>query len=304
MARFIRNIVIFSFLMLVGLGACEYYARRQPDVYSGKADYVAVNGGDIETLFIGSSLTYWGVAPNVWDGGKAYNLAFNGQTIDMVYYLLKRRMKDMPNLERVILEVAYFTFFDSFFEDTEHWAKWIPYEVHLDVGRHPKLSRYGFEISCPPIFRQKVVPWAEQPLENCDSLGHADYRNLSVRSTEWKSSKDLIIQSHTISDWENVSGNYNYFAGVLELCRRAGVEVIVCMFPAHESYYTRIDPGQLAKMYELIGTLKSRYGFRFLDYFKDARFNDGDFFDVVHLNNDVGAHKFTRILHDDIMKSF
>lgn len=288
--------------MLTGLGACEFYARKQPDVYSGKAAYVDLNGGCIETLFVGSSLTYWGIAPEVWDEGNAYNLAFNAQTIDMSYYLLESRMKQMPNLKRVILEVAYFTFFDPFFEDTEDWEMWIPYVVHLDAEKHSKLSRYGFEISCPPIFRQKIVPWAEQKDESCDRLGHADYRNLAERPEGWRSSKNWIIPHHTISDWGYVAANYHYFAAVIDLCMNAGVEVVVCMFPSHESYYMNIDSGQLAKMYELVGNLQRRYGFRFLDYFRDARFDDGDFFDVVHLNNDVGSHKFTRILHDDIMK--
>lgn len=294
--------MIFSFLMLAGLGACEFYARQQPNVYSGKAAYVDLNGRGIETLFTGSSLTYWGIAPDEWEGGKAYNMAFNAQTVDMIYYVLKNRMADMPNLKRVVLEVAYFTFFDPFFEDTERWEMCIPYEVHLKVGKHSRLSRYGFEISCPPLFRQKIIPWAEPADESCDSLGHADYRTLSVRPKEWMASRDMIIQVHTIPDWSYLTDNYRYFTDVLELCRKAGVEVTVCMFPAHKSYYSDIDARQLAKMYELIGELKSRYGFRFLDYFRDPRFGDGDFFDVVHLNNDVGAPKFTRILHDDIMR--
>lgn len=302
MKKFVRNIIIFSLLVCVGLGIMEFFARKQVvGDYVYKAERIKLTGDSIQTLFIGSSLTHMGIDPHAWPDGHAFNLGFLGLNIDGMYYIFKSQLREIPCIKTVVLEMSYFIFFDKIAEESTYWRSWIPITVHLKTDRHSRFSRYGFELADPPEMRTKLLPWRRKSIFNSDSLGHYIDRPLSIRDVGWKSSIRNIADDHIIPDWKYMVYNLRYYARLLQLCRSKGLEVIVVMHPAYAGYVAALEPVQMRQMYRMASALQAEFGFRFLDYFQDSRFEDDDWWDAVHMNTDVGASKFSRILYEDII---
>ncbi len=298
MKRFVINIIIFSLLMLLGLGLCEWHSRCVPSIVKQRVAWIDANGASVETLFLGSSVSYWAVSPELFDA-HSYNLSSNGQTIDMSYYILQSQIDKLPNLHRIVLELAYFTFFDDEWErSTDGWFRWIAPTIYYRTTKHSRFSRYGFEMSYLPDFRRKMVSWREQDIVKESPRGHATYRPQHDRLKKWKQSIIWINVDSTLLQGECVPANVEHFNGIFELCAQRNIEVIVVIYPMSQLYRDSVSGDVVAETYRLLHSIQHPY--RLLDYSADARFNDDDFFDVLHLNTDVGAVKMTKILRADL----
>jgi hypothetical protein len=80
-----------------------------------KLDYLKAHRADYDTLFVGSSRVYHGIAPQVFDAVTAaagkpthtFNLGINGmQPPESLYVLRKALDLNLPHLQRVFLEIA------------------------------------------------------------------------------------------------------------------------------------------------------------------------------------------------------
>lgn len=295
MRRFIRNIVIFGVLFSVGLLLCEWYVRSRRDAIFDRAEYIRENGARIKTIFLGSSISFWGISPSAADSSQ-YNMAFNSQTLELSYNILKSQLPYLPNLRNVYLEAAYFTFFDPPIEQDYWWYLWIKSNLYYGTVHRPMNPKYNFELAYPAEFRRKMLPWSEPPEIRQNVFGHAVYRPLAQRDSDWQRTVEIIEPSYTAPDWRWKDYNTEYFEKIIRLCREHDIRLTVLIFPAHRVLREALNPEQLAEMYGIVGGMRERYGFEVIDFFEDARFTDDDFFDVSHLNNDAGAAKMTLLV--------
>jgi len=279
--------------------------RSTPSIQWERANWLQSNGKEIHTLILGSSLSFWGISPSDI-GSTTYNLAYNSQTPDISYHILKSNIKYMPHLKCVLLEVAYFTFFDPPLEHTIFWNDWIAATLYFNTDKHSVFSKYGFEISNPIEFRQKLLPWRKNEIsESIDRQGHATYKPLSQRAQQWQASVQWIAHQHTRKDNTWVDFNIDYYSKILHFCKERRIEVAVLFPPSPSFYWENIDAEQLEQTYDIIAELQDKFKFKFLDYSHETRLNDNDFADATHLNTDVGAKHFSKILaldHPDIFK--
>ncbi|RMG71008.1 MAG: hypothetical protein D6722_07650, partial [Bacteroidetes bacterium] len=93
-------------LLFLGLEALQRYL---PGDYPAKKAGLEARRGEIETLILGSSHSYMGIAPQALHG-EAYNLAFTAQTLYFDQFLLEKYLDSLPRLRRVILPVSYISY--------------------------------------------------------------------------------------------------------------------------------------------------------------------------------------------------
>jgi hypothetical protein len=300
MRRFLKNILLFAALTLAGLAAIEFLARHsgQIDYVRYKADRMKLDGDTVKTVFIGSSVTFQGIDPAYWADGHAFNLGSNAAYLEMQYYLVKAVLPLLPNLETLSLEFTQSTFYAGELESGNLWYMWIPYTLYYGTDKYGALSRYAYEMAYPPELRRRLLPWKAAALE-CDSNGHSVRWPLAARRADWNRAFSATDSIREVERAERVGQNIGFFTAILDMCRNRGVEVMIRVMPMHPSYVRRFDKRQLRFTYRELYALKAKYHFRVMDYLDDPRLADDDMDDITHLNTDVGAAKWTRIIYDD-----
>jgi hypothetical protein len=299
MKRFLLYVALFSAMILATLAAGEWLVRRAPNPYRTKAEAVAARGGEVETLILGSSLTYYGVIPSEYGPGTL-NLANVSQLYEWDYLLLKRYAALMPRLRLVIIPVSYCSFFDPPFTEADEWWYETYYQLYMGVKRHSWLSRYGSEVANFPVYAGKVrniLQGREGVVSDADGFGLG--YTVEARQLNWESTGPATARRQTAPDDRYVSYNLEYLNRLVELCRELGAEPVLVTTPWWHTYRESLEPSQRDRSKALAADVARRYGLRYLDFSADGRFVDEDFYDADHLS-DRGALKFTHLLRDTI----
>ena len=297
MARFLKNILLFSLLIVAGLAACEVNSRRQPHPLKYQDEYICKRGTEISRLIIGPSSIWWGVDPAMFPNDSVFTIAYNGQHISRSLHALEHYLPYMPNLREIVIGILPCTFFDHTDMASKNYEGEIAYAVHSPLAKHPIWSPYNYTIFFPANFRQRLLPWKEKQDTMYDGLGHATSSPTHRRSRHWRNSARWLRSQHVAEDYDFVGYNVANMCRLLELCRDHGVNVTVVATPVHSEYTEMIPRPQMALHYSIIRGLQQDYGFRFRDYSEDSRITDDAFYDVVHLSTDVGAAQFLSLIH-------
>lgn len=301
MRKFLIQCFKFGMLVATTLAAGEYLVRTYVDnPYKFKHEWMSRNAGDVEILVLGSSHTYYGINPALFDS-KAFNLANVSQIFHYDYVLLTQYAGLYDSLKTVILPVSYFSFFDPEFEDSDtDWIYAVNYKIYMDVNEHSDFSKYNFELSRPAIYSGKLSSLLSGKGLSYDSLGMGtDYLSGS-KQIGWEETGKQTAVRHTSAGHDAVEGHFRYARKIADFCRKRHLELVLVTTPAWHSYYENLDLIQAEMTDSLIGVLRDQYGLHYLDYMRDKRFTADDFYDADHLSSDVGARKFTDILIHDL----
>lgn len=300
MKRFIIDIILFSLLMAAGLGACELFVRTRTNTISYQHHYVHEHGDGITTLILGASSIWWGTDPSLFPSDSVFSMANNGQSLHHSRRILETCSPYMPALREVILGILPCSFTDYPNEVTDSWMSEIPYTIYTEFNEHHPWSRYNFEISFPPRFRQILVPWLDGTHDKFDRLGHSTQSPQQERAPAWRDGFRWISKGHVARDFRYVRYNTAEMRALLEFCRSKNIKVTVVQTPLYPAYTLGIPHRQMALHYTLLRGLQREFGFRFLDYADDPRIGADAFYDVVHLSTDTGACRFTPLLVRDL----
>lgn len=299
MKKFLRQIIIFSSIIILILAIGEIVARFLPTSYGYKHHWMMENGDKVSTLVLGSSHTYYGVRPDAF-ADSTFNLANISQTPEYDLALMERYLPLMPNLRRVIIPISYFTYRDPVIEKGDEWTLAVRYKIHMDLPLHSDFSIYNFEITDFDAYKGKLKNLIlKAPSNQCDSLGFGLGYTLSSRSEKWKEMGAERALKHTLETPGRFKDVRSIQDSLLSLARKHDIEVVFITTPAHSGYTEALDADQLAEMYEGIGELVKGDGVVYFDFLNDSRFSESDFYDPDHLN-DEGAEKFTQILYSSL----
>ena len=210
--------------------------------------------------------------------------------------LLRRYAPQCENLKAVVLPVSYFSLFDKELENGgESWLV-TNYEKYMGTARYPFFSRYKFELSHLPMYRNKLkgVVKGEMPVE-CDANGFGVGYSVERRSSTWKDDVHFAVERHTAPDAGMLEYNTAHLCRILDYCRERRLRTVLVTTPVWHGYHEALDSVQLGKMYDVVGTLAAMYGVEYYDFMCDVRFGENDFFDGDHLST-AGAAKFSKIL--------
>ncbi|WP_202708673.1 tetratricopeptide repeat protein [Sporosalibacterium faouarense] len=96
-----------------------------------------------------------------------------------------------------------------------------------------------------------------------------------------------------------VNENKKIFDEFINFLINNNVKPIILVCPVSQYYYKYSSSDLKGRFYKIINEFKRRYDFQIIDLFKSSMFNDEDFWDDSHLNNE-GAKKLTIFLEENI----
>lgn len=296
MKKFLLRATLF-FLIIAALLICgEYVVRRIPNAYSTKREAIAKYGRETETVVLGSSHTYYGVVADSMP--STLNLANISQAFEYDYRVLDRYIDSMPSLQRVIIPVSYFSFFDTPFETTDNSNLETYYRLYLDIDKYHRLSRADFEICSFPSYSGKLkslLMRKQGPQTSAKGFG-LDYTGKQSEK-QIKSTAETAAVRHTNMTNGNESYQRKWFEKLIELCISKGVKPVLITTPVTKDYINLLDNTQLERTQYLTQLYCKKYDIPFYDFSQAEGFTYDDFHDGDHLNRD-GAIKFTRLLNN------
>lgn len=302
MKRFLKNILIFSILVLMLLIIGEIIVRHLPSSYSTKDKSLRSRGDQISTLILGSSHTYYGLMPEAM-GDSVFNLANISQSPEYDYALVEFYKDSLPNLKQLIIPISYFTYRDPAIENGDEWTLAVKYKIGMHLPLHSDFSIYNLEMTDFAGYTGQLANLVLRKPSNISApdgfgLGYG----LDRKSSDWSEKGLERVAKHSLK----TPGRFNEVLSVqkklLDLAEKNGWKVTLITTPTYKGYYENLDSVQEKEMREGIEILKRDYDFDYYDFLRDPRFNDDDFYDVDHLS-DIGARKFSKLLSDTLKNS-
>ncbi len=280
-------------LTVVILLAGEPLVRSVRNPYSEKHEYVMRHGSEVKTLILGSSLTYYGIVADSLP--SAFNMANVSQTYEYDCRLLERYIDSMPALERIILPVYYFSFFDP---DTDPGSGGRYYKIYMDIDKYSDFSLQNLELTYFPSYSGKLknlVTGSKGPQASLKGFG-LDFTDNSRRKDFTIYSRRQAEGSYQIHDGHEAY-NRQWLERLLNLAKLRGIEVILIYPPMHRDYLAGCHADQLTRTRQITQWYVKKYGLSFHDFMLDPDFTIDDFRDGSHLDRS-GAEKLTRKMRD------
>lgn len=225
---------------------------------------------------------------------KAYTFANGSQDLYYDYKIAKYIIENTNyNLRYCIIGLSYYSFqydlslsnmkfrlsgYYEFFKDCHN-------AVDIQINRSDINTRIGRLIINVTEEKQLVFNKSLEPFE---------YNNQKEEL-----GKQIAINDSNKNYPKTVEENKVIFENYIELLQKNNIEPIIVVFPTTKYYSKYFDSRLEEQFHSIVNPFKSKYRFKYIDYFRSELFEDKDFSDVSHLNWD-GAEKFTQIINQII----
>jgi len=275
-----------------------------PNAASIKRDRLYALAGQVDTIILGGSETYYGISPHALSG-TAVNLANWSQSLYFDYELTKKVLPDLPKLERAIVLVNYMSLYSELYDHPEknrqyqYLQEWgIPLQRRSDYLDLRVWSRVALDSPHSALeqlknrFRGSLAPrvddrgWYRVPDEDRWGLGVEQARG-------------RLAVHHGFMKEEYFQGNTERLEQLITLLRGRGVDVVLVTTPVWETYRAGMRQDRWSRTKAVIEALVQKYRVRYLNHQSDPRMVAEDFEDADHLNAD-GAVKFAKILEREM----
>jgi hypothetical protein len=290
----------FCAVVVLGWLVLEWGLCRMPNAASIKRDRLYALAGQIDTIILGGSETYYGISPHAL-AGTAFNLANWSQSLYFDYELTKKVLPDLPKLERAIVLVNYMSLYMELYDHPEsprqyqYVQEWgIPLQRpvdYLNLRVWSRVAQYSPHSALEELqkgFRGSLAPrvddrgWYRVPDEDRWGLGvEQAHSRLAVH--------------HGFMKEKYFEGNTERLSQLIALLRGHGIDVVLVTTPVWETYRAGMRQDRWSRTKDVIERLAQRYGARYFNYQNEPRMKADDFEDADHLNAD-GAVKFAGIL--------
>lgn len=306
MKKFLTNITLFSIPVFVLAITMEEIARKVPNPYQYKYEWMQEHADSVETLVLGSSHTFYGIRPD-YMSSKAFNLANVSQDRIHDEYLLEYWADQYKSLQTIVMPISFSSWFSKGLDKGQENWRCRFYRIYMDCDAiYPFFSKNNLELSDLGMAKTKIKSYFNNTNDRgCDSLGWGTLYSISTKNQKaWKdgSEASAAVKRHTAENWDYVNENMKGYEQIASYCKKRNIQMIIVTTPCWSSYYDNLDKKQLAKMYELTYSFCKKFNITYFDYLKDTRFVADDFYDSNHLS-DIGAIKFTKILDNDIQQT-
>lgn len=298
MKRFLRDIGIFTIVLLILFGGAEWIAESIPNSYTYKREYIEQHGGMVKTLILGSSNAYDGLNPSVLS--DAFNLANSSQTLEDDYWLLEKYINDMDSLQIVIVGLGY----HSLGAVTEDHRRTY-YTIYMDLYPRWPISKYSFEVFNLELLTKKIIKYAvSRDVTRCDSLGQrVGHTKAAVEGGKefWNKDVETLAANDRI-DWRDesvesrVESNIQYLHKIIELCEAHEVQAVVITMPVRREYKELLPIEQVALHDSVMRSLPSSA--MYVDA-SDWEVPEDGWYNATHLTKEASAG-FTGQLMDTL----
>lgn len=290
MKLFVKNIALFSIVIIMIIAAAEIYVENLSNPCKDKHKWMLAHSENVETLVLGSSHTYYGIRPDML-GKNAYSLALVSQTYRYDAYLLQHY--NMPKLKNVIIPFSYFSLWEDIDLQKEMSFEATRYRIYMDCDIHSRIGEYGFEFMHINSFKEKLKSIYTPSKMSWDEYGWGTNYTIESRNEDWDNG-EIRAKNNTYPDnSEYVSLNINFLQNIIDFCNNRNIKVTIITTPVSDTFlkYESSYQKEINKK-ELRRILKQNPNIKYLNFENDSSFTDKDFYDADHLNTD-GATKLT-----------
>lgn len=285
------RILLFAAILLLPLSAGESYIRSVPNPSKAKHAHMKAHSKEIDVLILGSSHTYYGIAPERISK-RAYSLAQVSQTLRYDDFLLHHY--PMPNLRMVVLPISDFSLYEEL-EDGKEWYLANRYRLYMDCNIHPHLSVYDWEITSFPTYCEKLKQLWQPPHMHWSAYGQGLEYTLAHRPTNWDNGEERAA-NNTYTDLSRATNGISHLESIARFCESNHVRLILLSTPLRPSYRQHQNADQLADTHSRIQQFLQRHPqTTYLDFRASPQFSANDFYDSDHLNTQ-GAQKLSLLV--------
>ena len=302
MLRLWVRLAVFALPLLLGWGVLEWGMRRVPNSNSEKRDRLAAMAGDVETLVLGSSEAYYGIAAGEFSS-PAFNLANNSQTLYYDDQILARVLPSLPKLRRVLIPISYFTLYYQLYDHDEDWRQ---YGYAQEWGIPPARSADRWDLrmwSRVALYAPRVALAAARARFRTNLAPETDAHGWYEVRDDLKVTWDLsaawcaepLARHHSWMKLVHEPLALASLEDILRQLRSRNVEAVLITTPVWPTYEAGMRPTYAERTATTIRRLQREYGVRYLSFRHEPRLHEEDFHDCGHLNA-RGARRFTHML--------
>jgi hypothetical protein len=299
-----RRLAVFVLSLVFGWVGLEWVMYVSPNSMSIKRDRLQAIAGDIDTLILGSSETYYGLKPKALSG-VAYNLASNAQTLYYDYELSQLFLPKLPRLRRVYVLVNYTTLYSELRDHPESYRQYgylqefgIPLQKKIDYldlrtfsrvllySPHSALERLLEGFKSPRDARIDDRGWYQVPKEDRFGLGLED-------------AAGRLAVHHGFMRKKYLPDNLVMLERLIQLYQEHHVQVVLITTPVYPTYRSQMLPQMWEPARAAYEQIAAKYKVCYLNFLSEPRLQAVDFEDADHLNADGAAH-FAHLLEERV----
>lgn len=287
----------------------EVLLRYIPNDYRFKRKYLDTHSGEIETLFLGSSHSFYGIDP-VYFHKNTFNASYNSQSLNYDFEILKKYENRFENLKTIVIPVSYFTLFGRLEDGPDKWLI-KNYILYFKINTSKKFCDHTEILSNKfKVNLRRLVSYYIKGIQNSISsdLGWGTTYKSENALDLTETGKESALR-HTRNDIESAKYTEIFNKNVLELnniikwCNNRHVNVILFTPPAYITYRMLLNEGQLNTTLNIVNELDKKYdNCIYVNLLSDPAFISRDFYDSDHLS-EIGARKLSKIFDDIIIGS-
>lgn len=280
---------LFLGILLLPLLAGECFIRQQPNASKAKHEYLLQHSREVDVLVLGSSHTYYGIAPQLLSP-KAYSAAQVSQTLRYDDYLLHHYPFD--SLRWVIVPISDFSLYEEL-EDGPSWFLANRYRLYMDCDIHSRLSVYGWEMTAFRSYCTKLRQLWEKPHMQWSRWGQGLEYTVENKPADWDNGAQRSAQN-AYTDFSHAPEAMAHLESISRYCRAHHARLLLLSTPLRESYRQHQHPAQVADTrWRISHFLQQHPQCLYLDFRQDTALTAADFYDSDHLTT-RGAAKLTR----------
>ena len=306
-AKLLVKILIFGASLLIAYLFLENQLSKVPNLFVVRRNYLERQLNTTQLLILGSSHGD-SFNPHFFTS-KAFSLNFNSQDFYYDQALLNKYIDQMPNLKTVIIPISFFSL-DYQVDRSLAWTL-APYYHHfwgippqhwdslLSMRYFSLTAMYGFEM-VKSYLKNGFDDGAWKNM-SVDGWIFPEEGELNDSPQDRESGQKRIASLSKLMIPNASSENLQILENIMRMCQSQGIQLVLITTPAHHTFYDPIDPFKWRSVQETILAMAEKYGFRYKDYLKDARFSNLDYRDHDHLNFQ-GSEKFSRIIDQEVIQ--
>lgn len=304
MNQFIKKTLFFSLPVIVLIVLMELLLRNIPNDYSYKKNYLDQNSNQVETLFLGSSHSFYAVNPE-FISSKSFNAAHIAQSLDYDLEILKKYSNETYKLQCIVVPIDYFSLYNRLETGVENW-RIKNYNIYYGLNKSKDLvenseilnGKWNENIKrLVKFFRKKKSD------VSCNNLGWGTNNNSKNAKDLIETGKSAAKRHHkkSISFFEE---NLKLVHEIIAIAKEKNAKVLFYTCPAYKTYTSQLNTEQLQTTINTIQSIqKANSNVSYFNFLNDSSFKAQDFYDADHLN-EKGAEKFSKKIDSILIKSF
>jgi hypothetical protein len=300
-----QRLLVFLATVAIGWGGLDWGMSKVPNSASLKRERLQILAGEIDTLVLGSSETYYGVSAHALEG-TAFNLANTAQSLYYDYELAKRALPELPKLSRVLILVNYMSLYMELYNHPDstriyqYYQEWgIPMQRVRDYVSPNLVSRVALYSPHKALEALMVGFNTNIATTQLDDRGWYRVPDEDRWGLTDKDARGRLAVHHGFMRQEYLLQNRAVLEQLLDLLRQHGIEAVMLTTPVWDTYRANIRQEQWQPAKATIEELARMYGAIYLDFQHEPRLVAADFEDADHLNADGAVH-FARILNEKL----